>query len=470
MPTKNQRHVRRSSVQARLALVWFLTSSLFSGPVHGLFDPTKTPVVLVPIERWGELEPGPILGDSTFHRLGTIDPPPVPYWFDLDIEGDYLFTVTGLGFQIYDLSIPLLPRLLYYAKANDALPYWEPSDRNDYLVDVDAPGNGAPGDPDGSHDGVVIAAQDQGLVIWNTRFKVTAWVHYQDAGGVIVDSVYSAKLGGRSWAIAADNTNDGGLLLYDMTAAASLTRCLENTKIETVCGVYRGRIGAQLPVVEVRGAGDFIAARRAPRNLEIWNVANPLLPIQRIVGQLPGFTSELAMWKDTRVEPVRHYLAAIGTQKLWIYDVSCITGAGACALPAPVTVDVPEPSSATAQQIHLSFSWNGTTPFLYVGNFNEGTSCVSQREYLIDVSSPAAPRFVQQQPGGDDYWGWYYATCSTGFNYMRPMHAKFHPASGYLYRAAYSFIDSHYLADPHPPIFSDGFENGTLSAWSAAVP
>lgn len=469
MSTLNPPSARRLPLQAWLALVFLAVPALPATPAQRLFDPTKTPVVSPPIERWGELEPGPILGDSSFHRLGTIDPPPVPYWFDLDIQGDYLFTVTGAGFGIYDVSSPLLPRLLHHAMADDALPYWEPSDQNDYLFDVDAPGSGAPGDVSGNDDLVVVSGGEQGMVIWNTSLKVVALVHYQDIAP-LTNSVYAAKLGERNWAIAADNTNDGGLQLYDMTAAANLDRCLENTKIAATCGVYKGRIGSQLPAAEVRGAGDFLAVRRFTRNVEIWNVANPLLPIQRVNGQFPAFAGELAMWHDTRVEPVRYYLAGIGEKKLWIYDISCIAGAGACSLPSPVTVDVPDPSAVSAQQIHLSFSWNGNQPFLYVGNFNEGIDCVPQREYLIDVSTPAAPRFVQHQAGGDDYWGWYYASCPTGFNFMRPMHAKFNPASGYLYRAAYSFLDSHQLVLLHPPIFSDGFESGTLSAWSAAVP
>ncbi|NJL26754.1 MAG: hypothetical protein HC897_02195 [Thermoanaerobaculia bacterium] len=471
MSTLHLYPARLSTLCLGLVLALAAAPAVPTAAEQRLYDPTKTPVVPAPIVLWGDLEPGPILGDSSFHRLGTLDPPPVPYWFDLDIQGDYLFTVTGLGFGVFDVSNPLAPRLLRQSKAKDLLPFWEPSDQNDYLLDLDAPGSGAPGDTSGSDDMVVITGGDQGFVVLDTRQKAFPLVHYQDAGGILTNSAYAAKLGERFWAIAADNTNDGGLQLYDMTAATSLSRCLENSKAAPSCGVYQGRIGPMLPAAEVRGAGDFLAVRRFSRNLEIWNVANPQLPVQRLAGQLAGFTVEIAMWRDARTATPRYYLAAIGEVKLWIYDVSCIAAAGACALTSPVTLDVPDASSSTAQQLQLSFSWNGDRPFLYVGNFNEGIACVPQREYLVDVSTPASARFVQHQPGGDDYWGWYYTTCPTGFNYMRPMHAKFHASSGYLYRAAYSFLDSHRLVvGSTPAIFSDGFESGTLSAWSATLP
>lgn len=433
-------------------LLWLLLPAGLSA----LFDPTKTPAEPPPASRWGDLEPGPIVGDSTHHNLGTVDPPPFSFWYEVDIEGSYLYTVSGLWFEIYNISNPQNPQQLSRKYAPTTLPRWFFSDQNFFFFDVSVPGSGAPGDTSGTTDLAIMSGLDQGFVVWNTRNKSTPTVHYQDSGGgsgILTDSVYAARLSSRYYGFAADNTGAGGILVYDLTAAQSLAGCSENTRAGGIncAGVYKGRVGSQSSAAVIDGAGDFLAVRRATRNVEIWNVANPLSPFQRLTGQFPAFTGEIAMWKDTRGATTKHYLAGLGTTQLWIYDVSCITGIGGCSLPTPTTVAVPEGSSGTAQQKRLSFSWGGSTPYLYVGNDNVGTNCVNQREYLIDVNVPSNPQFIQYQTGGNNYWGWYYFACSTGFNEIRPLHARFHPTNGHLYRAAHSVLDSHELVGTVTP-------------------
>lgn len=439
----------------RLWMMPLLLWLLLPAGLSAVFDPTKTPAEPPPANRWGDLEPGPILGDSTFHNLGTVDPPPFSFWFEVDLEGSYLFTVSGLWFEIYNVANPQSPQALSRKYAPTTLPRWWFSDQNFFLFDVDVPGSGAPGDTSGTTNLAVMSGLDQGFVVWNTTNKSSPTVHYQDSGGgsgILTDSVYAAKLANRYYGFAADNIGSGGILIYDLTTAQGLNGCSENTKTGINCpGVFKGRVGAQTSAAVIAGAGDFIAVRRATRNVEIWNVADPLNAFQRLSGQFPAFTGEIAMWKDTRGATVKHYLAGVGTSQLWIYDVSCVTGAGACSLPTPTTVSVPEGSSATAQQKRLSVSWGGSTPYLYVGNDNTGTNCVNQREYLIDVNVPSNPQFVQYQTGGSSYWGWYYFACSTGFNEIRPLHAKFHPTNGHLYRAAHSVLDSHELVGTVAP-------------------
>src|SRR6185295_10329128 len=72
---------------------------LFATAAAWAFEPEKTPVQKVPQARWGNLQPGGILGDSSsfaFHR----DPAKnEPFWFGADIENGWLFAVTGRGFQ-----------------------------------------------------------------------------------------------------------------------------------------------------------------------------------------------------------------------------------------------------------------------------------------------------------------------------------------------------------------------------------
>jgi len=436
-----------ASRYSRLLVIALMASLLLPSLLGASFDPEKFPVEPPPADRWGDLQPGPVLGDSTDYPLGVDDPPQRPFYFDVDIQGSYLFAVTGLGLEIQNIANPANPSELYFEQFPQILPQWFFSDQNFFFFDLDAPGTGAPGETFGNHNVLTVAGWEQGFIVMNTTNKAGPSVHYQDSGGgtgVFANGVYATEINGDYWAFSADGSATGGLLRYDLEEAMSLTNCTENSKVSTACGVYKGRIGDQVGAAAVTGAGDLVAVRRGPFNLEIWNVSNPLNPGERVNDRFEAFTGEIVMWKDTRVTPAKYYLASIGTQILYIYDVSCAATAP-CDLPNPVQVSVPEGSSGAAGQSRLSFSWGNSVPYLYVGNENEGFTCVKQREYLIDVSNPSSPQFLQYEPGGDDYWGWYYFACPTGFNDFRPMHAKFHPTNGHLYRAAHSVLDSHEL-------------------------
>lgn len=412
-----------------------------------LWAQNNSPVAPAPMERWsgGELRPGPVLGDNSSHGYPNTEPHNVSFPFDVDIEGNYVFVASGRGLTIYDVSNPSNPLDMSFSYGLSLQPIWFFADTDWFYKGVDAPPN--------VHNIVATAGNRQGLVIWNTTSKVTPIVHYQDGGGgdgIFAADVYSTTLGGRHYAFVTDEATGnggGGLLIYDMTSASSYTGCQENTLNGIGCpNVFKGTVGPSggLGARWVHGTGDYLAIRRVTRNIEIWNVANPLNPQQRITGTLPGFAGEVAMWRVGST----YYMAAIGREDLWIYNVSCITS-GSCSLPAPIrTYPVPSGVVGGSQEL-LTYSSSGSTPFLYVGNQSQGP-CIAQREYLLDVSSPTNPRDVTPHVHSQGYWGWYYSGCTTGFKNTTPLRGKF--KGNYFYRAAFSYIDSHQLVGSSPPI------------------
>src|SRR6185295_16373896 len=138
------------------------------------FEPEKTPVQKVPQARWGNLQPGGILGDSSsfaFHR----DPAKnEPFWFGVDIENGWLFAVTGRGFQIYDANSNAdEPPRTAYSYGPEFMPVFFQSDEDWFLEDVDA--------PPGNDTVAAVAGWGQGVTVWNTTDKSSPSVHYQDA-------------------------------------------------------------------------------------------------------------------------------------------------------------------------------------------------------------------------------------------------------------------------------------------------
>ena len=83
--------------------------------------------------------------------------------------------------------------------------------------------------------------------------------------------------------------------------------------------------------------------------------------------------------------------------------------------------------------------------------------------------SATTPRYVDGTTVG--YWSWYYP-CSdpTGSNNLEPITGAFW--GDHFYRVTSTLFDVHKLVGSQPPalIFSDGFESGDPSAWSAVVP
>lgn len=365
--------------------------------------------------------------------------------------------------------------------------YWTHSDKDFYITNLDVPA--------GNDKILVTKADEFGLIVWDTSDRRHLNWHYQDGGspGRFIVSVYAARLAdGRDYAFAVHSGN--GLVLYDLTSAAGKTRCLESTFAgETGCGVFEGMLS--IPGLNVGnrvgGLDDLVLVRVGSTSVRIYRVTGPvgfgnLTP--RISGTIPGSTAgDAVLWSYGP----RVYMAALGSEyvagavvsTLYVYDVSCAK-VSPCGLPSPLaSYDVTDRLSNLSKTTNLSISSGGADPYLYVGDEYAGapggpTSCETQREYVLALRrfGPATPPSLAELDvtPTTGYWGWYYQECHVpgqiggpGFNGMRPLRGRV--AGGHLFRAAYSFADSHKINLP-TALFSDGFESGDLSAWSRSAP
>jgi len=435
-----------------------------------VFEPYRTPARSVEASRWGErLQPVTltgdarrVLGDST-HVDG--EPGDTPFWHALAVEGDYLFTATGQGMKLYDISAPTAPIAFGFVDASEEITWWHFTDKNSFITSI--------GVPEGNSNVVVTGAEDFGFIVWDTSNKGDVGYHYGDSD-VYVRYLYVAAIGARAYAFALSG---GTVRLYDLTAAAALDSCHEQD--QSCPGVSKGVVmSGSSASVAIGGTGDFVVYRNLV-SISILDASNISSfpggsPPIKLTGTLSGIsgTGETVMWEYGG----SHYLAIpvkVGTAgKLWVYDVSCITNAGACTLPTPTVYSTSSVVAPTT--VSVSFGADGK-PYLYVGSTQIFGNCVPQREYLYDASDPAALVELTPQGHPEGYWGWYYEDCGAppqggpGFNAFAPRGGRLGPGD-VLYRAGFSILDSHQLLAPPPDpslVFADGFESGDTSAWGA---
>ncbi|MEM6455718.1 MAG: PKD domain-containing protein [Acidobacteriota bacterium] len=437
-------------VTRRLAFVFLLIAGMvaLAGPVIAAWDPEKTPVTPVPASRWGNLEPGPVLGDTTFFNLQDNEPGNVDFYHDLDIQGQFLFTATGNGVAVFNIANPNAPDELGRAYGPVTAPRWTFSDQNFFVFSIDL--------IDGNDDIAAVGAAEQGMMLWNFQNKAAPVVHYQDFG-TSSDQVYTTRIANTNYAFST--SRNSGPKVYDMNVAAGFNGCNENSALGVVCaGVFKGVIGSYTGVQYITGVDDFIAVRYnafPSRRIDIWDVSNPAAPLlaNLKLSGVPGIATAtgVQMWRDGS----QYYLAVAGASQLAIYNVSCITGSGSCNLPAPTAL-VNVPTAPGAFQQYLSLSESGGKTYLYVADGSEGgTSCIDQREYLLDVTNPSSPTDITPMQAAGPYWGWYYEQCPDGSNNTRPHAGKFRGTT--FYRAAFSFLDSHSLAGTQPPVADFSF-------------
>lgn len=483
----------------RRAIRWLVASTLLAFfATLGLalpFDPAQTPAVPVPPERYasGELRPRNILGDTTNINANNTETADHAYYWGVTAEGNAvdgyaLFAATGAGLEIWDVTNADQPLHRSFTDARDAFPLWGHADTDHRVRAVDA--------PDGRHDVLAMGATTEGLVIWDTTNLSSPRVHYQDNGTSKVPQLWAFTADdGTMYVVTADNADgvNGGIKLYDLSRARAYVRCLENSGAAINCpGVYLGLIGGRKVVTSLHGTAvanrRFAAARwqvGQSYRVQVWDLTTPLdaldpTAVPRLDATFPAGleVNRIVIWSENG----RYLLGALGEHEVAIFDVTCIAGDGACSLgPAVATVPTPAEVDFDNRQEELSFGRADGQPFLYVGNIGAGLDCRPQREYLLDVSLPIdparaditpAPITDATHPDGPllGYWGWYGCSCTTGFNFVRPQRATFHPApdTRLLYRAAFSLLDSHEITTPLTS-FSDGFESGDASAWSQAV-
>lgn len=418
------------------------------------FNTCRSPAFTVPSELWGELAPAtpgqlPSLRDNTSWNE-FIQPPGInrPNWMSLDVENGWIFAAASHGLQVWDgRARPDRPRLRASIGQN-VFPTWSLDPHELYpLRDLDAP----PG-----NDRVVAIglASQGGFAVFDTSAKTAPVAKYADRTKT-VEQVYAGRIRGIDYAFSADLV--GGLLAYNLSRASALpAMCREITPNQQLCNVYVGRLGTRANfsyvdgVASTDGQAHWVVASSGGRGfgLEIWNVSTPTSPQLALAALGNEFVHGVALWRVG----ASYYLAvrpATGTtgDLVRIYNVSCLATGGCSSLPAPLWSLAVQAQGAFRS---LTFSTSGTRNFLHLGSNN---SCASgpQAEWLLDVTSPAAPRDITppaQLVSGEltGYWGWYYRRNLFGFNRVATRAAKFQ--GPYLYRAAFSLFDVHRLTTP----------------------
>lgn len=449
------------------------------------FAQSQSPGRPVPEDRWGALRPvlyancselriskPCMMGDVT--RLNPLEEPgDRPFYHDLAVGGDYIFTATGQGMRIFKVTDPRRPSPFRYVDASEQVSkrtqgtaaggQWTFTDKNFFLSSISVPGE--------NHNIVATGNEEFGFIAWDTTDKGAVTYRYQDAEPFVRDA-YAAPISGREYAITLDNA--ATLRVYDLTAIAGLSKCYEQD--DSCPGAFvrelaRGKgIGGA-----IAGQGNFVAYRNHLR-VQILDFRDVRTTNVRLDAALSGFThvGELAIWQDGGSYFLALAAGVGGDGKTLVYDVGCITGPGRCSLPAPMVYDTPAGAgNALSLTVDFSRSSDGT-PYLFVGSTQTGTVCAPQRSYLFDASDPFALVDLTPRVHPDGYWSWYDEAC-VGYNRTAPRHAVVQGTT--LYRAGYSILDSHSIGGPRPieppvapeSIFSDGFETGDVSAWSGSV-
>lgn len=421
----------------------------------------NTPAVPVPEERWGSppvMQPIKILHDSTHYDGGSIPTADTPIFFDLDLSGDYLFSVTGKGLMVHDLSGNLEdPKRVGYTYGFGVVPTWLQSDLKFYFYDVSA--------PDANPDVAVTVGAAMGVLVWDFSNRSNPNIHYQDYddshGGPdgnglnsAGDSVWATTLGTTSYAFTAHGLK--GVGIWNLDNAAKYSRC--DYASGGCPDVWMGKVPVDgFNAISVHGAGSFVAVGLNRDGLEIWNVANPAAPTRVLKGD-PGQVVEVQLWQDGS----KYYLATLdpntvnGLYMTSIWDVSCIAS-GTCATASPLSQPVAHLKGSDDRLSELTVSQSEGRTYLYAGHLDRFASG-DQREFLWDVSDPetmdesvaGAQELFPDNPPGEGYPGWYYARNDTGFQNFAPVAAVVR--GGYVFRSAWTVYDSHELLGAAPPV------------------
>jgi len=509
--------IRCAPPGARLLLGIWLLATFAAAPPAGAdsctssvscgFAACKTPADVVPEELWSGLSPVDVGGlptgtsslsgsrDTTwFDRNGGYTLAK-PYWESLDVEAGWLFAGVNKGFQVWSLLLD--PESPARASNTDvaSLPFLAANPHDYFLVkDVDA--------PPGEDDLVAMTGWGaMGMVVWDTSDKSNPRVLYQDAGQSgekFGEELYTTTIGGRHYAFMAARSFDGaGLWIYDLSRAVELGLpgpCVEErpTSVNPICsGVYVGKLSDD-PKTHVDGAGDgadehFVVASggiyggAGDGGFDIWDVSDPASPELVMSGLGADRVHGVALWRYAG----RYYLGLVARYRDQgeIWDVSCIAQ-GPCSLPAQPLYRFPVVGLGASAIATVTDSEVSGSPFVYFGRRSGYALDDLQGEWLFDVS--ALPFGAPVELAGGDpnngnlgqpttvvtgttvgYWSWYYSCHPSGSNFFTPVTGRF--AGPYFYRAGSSILDIHRLeVEPIAAIFTDGFESGDVSAWSAA--
>jgi PKD repeat protein len=432
-----------------------------------VYDPCASPASPVPAQFWGELQPA----DTTFPldvsaATATTTARDMtsfaeytglyssnPYYYGIDIQNNWVFTAMSYGVKVWNLagSTNGLPTFVSYLPFS-AFPFWpEGNEPKIVIQDISLP---AGVDTIGAVTGVA----GVGLAIVDFTNKSMPFVRYQHGGISDATSVYAAKIGGTNYAFAASPT---GLRVYNMDAAVShnYIGCVESSPGAHCPGVFVGQIGTSFASY-VAGIDNYlVVSTGSGAGFDLWDVTNPAAPVHKLSNLTNATVFGVAMWKDTSGN---YYVGARSgpffgnpnaPYQLSILNATCVASGCATLPTVSVTPDNSAVAAGTTQSYYLTFSRESDgTPFLYLGSDENCGNPIAQREYLLDVVNPAAPRDITPThtalyagAGGQNYqvgyWGWYYQKNPTGFNLVAPRKGKF--AGQYFYRVAATLFDVH---------------------------
>ena len=327
---------------------------------------------------------------------------------------------------------------------------------------------------------------------------------YQDPFNIIAyDVSLVTDPDGKIYAFVTDTGtagDDGGIKVYDVSAAAAGPLCVEPGGGHT-CGVFTGEM-ADLPKARhvstlVVDGETYVAASDGkqitnPLDLEIWQVADPQNPAAAPAG---SSSLKFAGLGDRVSAPQlftyngAHYLALVEDvgaspypDQMRIHEIGdCLDADGCAGLGPALATETIKNSFPTDHFLNVSFS--SGLPFLYYGMqttglFGDGWERLFELELL--PSTFAADTLPELTDGGGTYidpcngeavgyFGDYYVGNEYGISRFNPRHAVFNGV--YLFRAGLSVFDVHHRRSVSTTIiFSDGFESGDTSAWSTVSP
>lgn len=419
---------------------------------------------------WGQLVPVdqgrlPAERDDTRYAGSDVTDHDFPIWQSVDIEEGFLFAAYWYGVEIWDVrgDNAVDPQLLsFFDGKDDRAPVWPPPDEDsERVAEADA--------PRGNSDILAVAVDfPAGLLVLDTSAKTSKpSLLYQDHSWMGIPSVYTAEIGDRIWAFGALAQGGQGIGLWDLTPTTlpGYSPCHENSSESIQCqGIRRGFVesGSKYQYIDgtpsPNGQRHFLAGSGYLGDVRIWDVTDPLAPVELVAGLDGAANNGVALWEDGG----RYYLAVEEFLQLDIFDVTPCMSGGCNSLPQAMSTF---PTQINTSYVTYSESEDGT-PFLFVGS-SDACSGGRQREWLLNVSDPEAPKDITPDGilqiddglGGTadiDYWGWYYSSNPdpAGFSRVAPKRGKF--SGDYFYRAAGSILDIHQWATSEPTINIQG--------------
>jgi PKD repeat protein len=398
-----------------------------------------TPASPVPSINWSSsLQPAetsiPPSRDVTAFNEYTGQYSQNPYFQAIDIENGWAFTAMDYGVKVWDIrSSPVPSSPTSYFSLGQFLNGGDPNENKTPIQDVSLPaGNDS--------IGVVVGQGKIGTSIIDFSNKSMPSPLYQSYN-VEATAAYAASIGGTNYAFVASSQQPGALLVYNMDAARRSPGCSEATPGASCPGVYLGTIGSRAPNY-VAGVDNYlVASTGASVGLDLWDVTNPAGATLKTTALTDRAVYGVAMWKDTNGTDYLGAFTGPGFPNPSLpFQLQIFSVAGGNL--TPVSSAVVDVTVATTQAYFLTFSRGGANSFLYVGSDQVCGVATTQREWLFDVSNPAAPHDITPAAvGGAGYWGWYYRANGTGFNFIMPRKGKFN--GQYFYRTAQSLFDVH---------------------------